>query len=164
MELPHEPIQRPAFSAWHHSVGRTLNLLQIRHPVTVSCRMLAERGECRSLHDLPLGSALCAWNGKTAALVPRNLSIARGKDENNQWPLGVSNTGPSSSRGRTVDFISPPVITTKLHTGFWVKSSTTWKEVADPRFINTDKAPPMVARLLSQTRRPVPVWRWTPTD
>ncbi|VCV91684.1 Putative transposase (identified by ISEscan HMM) [Klebsiella pneumoniae] len=33
--------------------------------------MLAERGsECRSLHDLPLGSALCAWrNGKTAALV-----------------------------------------------------------------------------------------------
>nr|CAD0188575.1 Mobilization_integration [Citrobacter werkmanii] len=29
------------------------------------------------------------------------------------------------SRGRTVDFISPPVVTAKLHTGFWVKSSTT---------------------------------------
>jgi IS6 family transposase len=28
------------------------------------------------------------------------------------------------SRGRTVDFISP-VVTAKLHTGFWVKSSTT---------------------------------------
>ena len=25
----------------------------------------------------------------------------------------------------TVDFISPPVVTAKLHTGFWVKSSTT---------------------------------------
>ncbi|GHL62013.1 hypothetical protein ECZU31_52880 [Escherichia coli] len=23
------------------------------------------------------------------------------------------------SRGRTVDFISPPVVTAKLHTGFW---------------------------------------------
>ncbi len=36
-------------------------------------------------------------------------------------------------------FISPPVVTAKLHTGFWVKSSTTKKCI--PRFINTDKAP-----------------------
>ena len=44
------------------------------------------------------------------------------------------------SRGRTVDFISPPVVTAKLHTGFWVKSSTT-KKWQIPRFINMDKAP-----------------------
>ncbi len=31
------------------------------------------------------------------------------------------------SRGRTVDFYSPPVVTAKLHTGF-CKSSTTWKK------------------------------------
>ncbi|AWZ95536.1 DDE domain protein (plasmid) [Enterobacter hormaechei] len=29
------------------------------------------------------------------------------------------------SRGRTVDFYLSSVVTAKLHTGFWVKSSTT---------------------------------------
>ena len=36
------------------------------------------------------------------------------------------------SRGRTVDFISPPVVTAKLHTGFWVKNPQQREEVADP--------------------------------
>ena len=47
-----------------------------------------------------------------------------------QWPLGVS-VRAVDSRGRTVDFISPPVVTAKLHTGFWVKSQQR-EEVADP--------------------------------
>ncbi len=52
------------------------------------------------------------------------------------------------SRGRTVDFISPPVVTAKLHTGFLGKILNNVKKWQIPRFINTDKAPPMVARLL----------------
>ena len=42
-------------------------------------------------------------------------------------------------RGRTVDFYLPPVVTAKLHTGFWVKSSNV--KSGRSRFINTDKAP-----------------------
>ncbi|PNM97306.1 hypothetical protein AL482_027780 [Klebsiella pneumoniae] len=59
------------------------------------------------------------------------------------------------SRAALSIFISPPVVTAKLHTGFWVKSSQR-EEVADPRFINTDKAPPMVARLLCSNAKAVP--------
>ncbi|WP_407261055.1 DDE-type integrase/transposase/recombinase [Klebsiella pneumoniae] len=44
------------------------------------------------------------------------------------------------SRGRTVDFYPPPVVTAKLHTGFWVKLNNV-KKWQIPRFINTDKAP-----------------------
>ena len=44
------------------------------------------------------------------------------------------------SRGRTVDFISPPVVTAKLHTGF-CKILNNVKKWQIPRFINTDKAP-----------------------
>ena len=53
----------------------------------------------------------------------------------------------------------PPVVTAKLHTGFWCQILNNVKKRQIPRFINTDKAPPMVARLFSaQTRgRPVPV-------
>ena len=51
-------------------------------------------------------------------------------------------TRPSTAGGRTVDFISPPVVTAKLHTSFWVKSSNNVKKWRIPRFIsNTDKAP-----------------------
>ena len=45
------------------------------------------------------------------------------------------------SRGRTVDFISPPVVTAKLHTGFLGKILNNVKKWQIPRFINTDKAP-----------------------
>ncbi len=38
-------------------------------------------------------------------------------------------------------FISPPVVTAKLHTGFWVKILNNVKKWQIPRFINTDKAP-----------------------
>ncbi len=38
---------------------------------------------------------------------------------------------PSTARAALSIFISPPVVTAKLHTGFWVKSSTS-EEVADP--------------------------------
>ncbi len=34
-------------------------------------------------------------------------------------------TGPSTAGAALSIFISPPVVTAKLHTGFWVKSSTT---------------------------------------
>ena len=40
------------------------------------------------------------------------------------------------SRGRTVDFISPPVVTAKLHTGF-CKILNNVKKWQIPRFINT---------------------------
>ena len=33
--------------------------------------------------------------------------------------------GPSTAGAALSIFISPPVVTAKLHTGFWVKSSTT---------------------------------------
>ncbi len=42
-----------------------------------------------------------------------------------QWPAAGRICTGSTAGGRTVDFISPPVVTAKLHTGFWVKSSTT---------------------------------------
>ena len=55
-------------------------------------------------------------------------------------------------------FISPPVVTAKLHTGFLGKILNNVKKKADPRFINTDKAPAYGRALaLPQTRRPVPV-------
>jgi IS6 family transposase len=41
-----------------------------------------------------------------------------------QWPLGVSVPGRRQP-GPHCRFFSPPVVTAKLHTGFWVKSSTT---------------------------------------
>jgi IS6 family transposase len=41
-----------------------------------------------------------------------------------QWPLGVSVPGRRQP-GPHCRFLSPPVVTAKLHTGFWVKSSTT---------------------------------------
>ena len=58
--------------------------------------------------------------------------FARGMDET----VKVNGAGRITyravdSRGRTVDFISPPVVTAKLHTGFWVKSQQR-EEVADP--------------------------------
>ena len=63
----------------------------------------------------------CAGTGVTLPI------FARGMDEtyvkvNGRWAYLYRVV---DSRGRTVDFISPPVVTAKLHTGFWVKSSTT---------------------------------------
>ena len=49
--------------------------------------------------------------------------------------------GRRQPRGRTVDFISPPVVTAKLHTGFLGKILNNVKKWQIPRFINTDKAP-----------------------
>ena len=51
------------------------------------------------------------------------------------------------SRGRTVDFYLLPNATAKLHTGFG-KTLNNVKKWQIPRFINTIKRPPMVARLL----------------
>ncbi len=71
MELHIDPIQKAGiFSVTHHSVGRTL-VLQIRHQLLRELReMLAERGsDVDHSHDLPLGSALCATEMETAALV-----------------------------------------------------------------------------------------------
>ncbi|VCY48815.1 Putative transposase (identified by ISEscan HMM) [Klebsiella pneumoniae] len=80
----------------------------------------------------------------------RNPSdLARGtwmKLREGQWPLGVS-AGPSTAGAALSIFISPPVVTAKLHTGFWVKSSTTKKwQIRDSS--TRIKRPPMVARLL----------------
>ncbi|MCC4104157.1 IS6 family transposase [Escherichia coli] len=44
------------------------------------------------------------------------------------------------SRAALSIFISPPVVTAKLHTGFWVNLNNV-KKWQIPRFINTDKAP-----------------------
>ena len=52
------------------------------------------------------------------------------------------------SRGRTVDFISPPVVTAKLHTGFWVKILNNVKKWRIRDSSTRIKRPPMVARLL----------------
>jgi IS6 family transposase len=40
---------------------------------------------------------------------------------NGRWAY----SGPSTAGAALSIFISPPVVTAKLHTGFWVKSSTT---------------------------------------
>ena len=62
------------------------------------------------------------------------------------------------SRGRTVDFISPPVVTAKLAYRFLGKILNNVKKWQIPRFINTDKAPAYGRALAAaQTRRPVPV-------
>ncbi len=50
-------------------------------------------------------------------------------------------TGPSTAGAALSIFISPPVVTAKLHTGFWVKPETTRRSGQIPRFINTEKAP-----------------------
>jgi IS6 family transposase len=89
--------------------------------------MLAARSEC-SLHDLPLGSAYAPEMEKRLRWYWRNPSdlCPWHMDEtyvnNGRWAYLYRAV---DSRGRTVDFISPPVVTAKLHTGFWVKSSTT---------------------------------------
>ena len=57
---------------------------------------------------------------KTAALVLAPSDLARGMDEtcvkvNGRWSVSVYRAVDSRGRAR---FISPPVVTTKLHTGF----------------------------------------------
>ena len=124
--------------------------------VTVGCQeMLAERGgECRSLHDLPLGSSVSApemekrlrWYWRNPFRI-----FARGtwmKPTRRSMAAGRICTRPSTA-GAAPSILSPPVVTAKLHTGFWVKILNNVKKWQIPRFINTDKARlPMVARLL----------------
>ncbi|STJ94213.1 transposase, IS26 [Escherichia coli] len=50
-------------------------------------------------------------------------------------------TGPSTAGAALSIFISPPVVTAKLHTGFLGKILNNVKKWQIPRFINTDKAP-----------------------
>ena len=97
------------------------------------------------LHDLPLGFSVmrlkwkngCAGTGVT-------LPIARGMDAkppakvNGRWAYLYQAVG---SRGPHCRFLSPPSQLVKLHTGFWVKSSSNVKKWRIPRFISTDKAP-----------------------
>ncbi|MFV7813594.1 IS6 family transposase [Klebsiella pneumoniae] len=76
------------------------------------------------------------WRNPSCCLCPWHMDETYVK-VNGRWAhpyLAVD------SRGRTVDFYFPPVVTAKLHTGFWVKSSQCEKWQI-PRFINTDKAP-----------------------
>nr|QTX14601.1 Mobile element protein [Klebsiella pneumoniae] len=81
----------------------------------------------------------CAGTGVTPSdLCPWHM------DENlreGQWPLGVSVPGRRQPGAALSIFISPPVVTAKLHTGFWVKILNNVKKWQIPRFINTDKAP-----------------------
>ncbi len=49
--------------------------------------------------------------------------------------------GPSTAGAALSIFISPPVVTAKLHTGFLGKILNNVKKWQIPRFINTDKAP-----------------------
>ncbi|CAI6330730.1 Integrase catalytic domain-containing protein [Escherichia coli] len=66
-------------------------------------------------------------------------------------------TGPSAAGAALSIFISPPVVTAKLHTGFWSKILNNVKKWQIPRFINTDKAPIWSRACSAQTQRPVPV-------
>ena len=92
--------------------------------------MLAERGvNVDPLHDLPLGSGVmrlkwkngCAGTGVTLPI------FARGMDEtyvkvNGRWAYLYR----AVDSGAALSILSlSPVVTAKLHTGFWVKSSTT---------------------------------------
>ena len=74
-----------------------------------------------------------------------------------QWPLGVSIPGRRQPGPHCRFYLS--VVTAKLHTGFWQNPQQIVKKWRIPRFINTDKAPPMVARLFCSNAK-----SWCPSD
>ncbi|WP_454805762.1 IS6 family transposase [Klebsiella pneumoniae] len=104
--------------------------------------MLAERGvECRSLHDLPLGSALCArkrlrWYWRSD-LCPWHMDETYVK-VNGRWAYLYRAV---DSRGRTVDFYLSSRRNSKAAYRFLGKILNNVKKWQIRRFINTDKAP-----------------------
>ncbi|MHC5686092.1 hypothetical protein ACYTWS_23205 [Escherichia coli] len=72
---------------------------------------------------------------------------------NGRWAY---HAGPSTAGAALSIFISPPVVTAKLHASFG-KILNNVKKWQIPRFINTDKAPAYGRARSAQTRRPVPV-------
>ncbi|VCW78470.1 Putative transposase (identified by ISEscan HMM) [Klebsiella pneumoniae] len=62
----------------------------------------------------------CAGTGVTLPIFARGTWMKPTK-VNGRWAYLY---GPSTA-GAALSILSPPVVTAKLHTGFWVKSSTT---------------------------------------
>ncbi|WP_447286139.1 transposase (plasmid) [Klebsiella pneumoniae] len=81
----------------------------------------------------------CAGTGVTLPIFARGTLDETYVKVNGRWAYLCRSRRQPGPHCRI--FISPPVVTAKLHTGFWSKILNNVKKWQIPRFISTDKAP-----------------------
>ena len=163
MELHMNPSQRPAFSAWHHSVGRTL-VPKIRHQLPWAA------GDANAENvDHPrftAGSALCAWNGKRlrwkTGVTSSDLPVAIWmKPTWRSMAAGVFQAGRRQP-GPHCRFYLSPCRNSKAAYRF-LQNPQQREEVADPAIHQHGESARQWSRIVLNAKVGVRR-RWTPTD
>ncbi|WP_259281509.1 transposase, partial [Escherichia coli] len=72
-----------------------------------------------------IGATLGFKSMKTAYATIKGIEVMRALRKGQASAFYYGDPLPSTAGAALSIFISPPVVTAKLHTGFWVKSSTT---------------------------------------